>query len=278
MVCSSEFDGECILIKLHGNCLRALANRIPEQVQGLSQAARFGKKRGLISSNTVKKLVQLDTACAWLRHATMSRSDRFAKVLASELEASCVFAEPVIHQEPVIPQEPAFRPLLAFQPPIILQEPVNQQEPVSQESVDAPKIQTDSHSTVIQHLLSGPAERIKVKRYSFCKRKVKHVSFSPDTVPHHEAGGEVISEKRGEVRRRCQDCDGDIFCEECDECIICDRCRCDDCDDMDSTLLERRAALFLDPRADEFSELSIHEALLSGLDGEDLWKHLYDER
>ena len=55
--------------------------------KGLSAAARAAKRQLALTSNLAKKVVQLDEACAWLRHASESKADSFVRELIACLDA-----------------------------------------------------------------------------------------------------------------------------------------------------------------------------------------------
>ena len=82
------FDSECILVKLHGTCTQMLSRKCGRSFEGLAASARHGRQKRLISNNVCKKLVQLDTTCAWLRHASSAKSVEFVARLGKELEGN----------------------------------------------------------------------------------------------------------------------------------------------------------------------------------------------
>ena len=89
MACSSlpplDFDSECILLKLHGYCSRRLIARLGSPTNGLGDAARKCRRKKIIPNGLAAKLVQLDYACAWNRHASLEKAASFRVLLDVQL-------------------------------------------------------------------------------------------------------------------------------------------------------------------------------------------------
>ena len=109
-----DVDGEVILMKLHGICLRRLTTRCGKPCEGLGAAARVCRKNKWISNNLAKKLTQLDYACAWTRHASCVKAASLVSTLDAELavqdscaddEVTCLTEKPVVGNEKMVPLE-----------------------------------------------------------------------------------------------------------------------------------------------------------------------------
>ena len=77
-----------VLAELHGQVLRDLCAATGQPAEGLAMAATHARKRGLISNRVAKKLVHLEIATAWSRHATTQRAEQFRLMLCNELKTS----------------------------------------------------------------------------------------------------------------------------------------------------------------------------------------------
>ena len=76
-----------ILADLHGRLLRQLSSRVNKDFQGLAHVGRDYRKAGLLSGNSARRLVELDYAVHWNRHATMPKSAKFHARIMAEIEA-----------------------------------------------------------------------------------------------------------------------------------------------------------------------------------------------
>ena len=72
-------SSEALLFQHRGELLRLLANKLQVHCQGLSQAARIAKGKGMISSKMFKKMRLVDEATSVLRHITMPSCTEFLK-------------------------------------------------------------------------------------------------------------------------------------------------------------------------------------------------------
>ena len=81
----SLLDAEALLTKLRSTTFRLLANYLDEDLEGLSAAARLAFKRGQIDASMKRRLEQLDTCVAWLRHASTPKAAKFQKELGTQL-------------------------------------------------------------------------------------------------------------------------------------------------------------------------------------------------
>eukprot|EP00975_Prorocentrum_lima_P003415 748895-Prorocentrum_lima.AAC.1 len=81
MACRGFVDESAapLLLLLHGQALRLLSVACNQHVMGIAQGAR--KCRSQLSAKTTRRLFQLDTVAAWLRHATPMGCDDFIAAL-----------------------------------------------------------------------------------------------------------------------------------------------------------------------------------------------------
>ena len=90
-------SAESLLFHLHGCLLRLLSKRAGTHFQGVSQASRLMRNRGLIKNRTANKLVKLDHAFNVLRHITeVSASDLLSSLEQEISELSVVAHECVL--------------------------------------------------------------------------------------------------------------------------------------------------------------------------------------
>ena len=78
---SLDSSAQAILEAIHGTLLCGLARRIGLHFQGLRQAGRVLRSRGLVLSKTSRKLKDLDTAYNIARHITAVRAGEFVDCL-----------------------------------------------------------------------------------------------------------------------------------------------------------------------------------------------------
>jgi hypothetical protein len=64
-------DSIALLVRLHARILRGVCRKMGVHFQGLAVAARQLQKRGVISSGTKRRMLQLETAAAWARHVSI---------------------------------------------------------------------------------------------------------------------------------------------------------------------------------------------------------------
>ena len=81
MSCSAEAP----IFELHGMLLRSVASATQLHFQGLSQASRYLRARGLVSSSAAKKLQNIDCAYNLCRHITSISSKSFADQVICEI-------------------------------------------------------------------------------------------------------------------------------------------------------------------------------------------------
>ena len=86
---ASEF-----LLDLRGTVFRKLADAHSIHVEGLSVAARVSWKRGMIDGRTRKRLVNLEDAIAYIRHATKPGCIRLLQEVVGSLERASDDARP----------------------------------------------------------------------------------------------------------------------------------------------------------------------------------------
>ena len=84
MSCSAE----ALIFELHGKLLRSLSSATQTHFQGLAQASRHLRTRGLISSAAAKKLHNIDGAYNLCRHITTVSSRTFADQVMQEVQQS----------------------------------------------------------------------------------------------------------------------------------------------------------------------------------------------
>ena len=82
---SSCPDGYSLVSGLLGHSLRRLVCSTGTDFKGLKQAARWCRRRGLISSRIAKKLIALDAAFNVLRHVNSVRAERLLAELDAEI-------------------------------------------------------------------------------------------------------------------------------------------------------------------------------------------------
>ena len=78
-------SAQAILEAIHGTLLCGLARRIGLHFQGLRQAGRVLRSRGLVLSKTSRKLKDLDTAYTIARHITAARAGEFVDSVFAEV-------------------------------------------------------------------------------------------------------------------------------------------------------------------------------------------------
>ena len=81
MSCSAEM----LIYHLHCSLLRTVASTTQLHFQGLAQAARHLRVRGLVSSTVAKKLQNIDGAYNLCRHITSVSSQNFADQVSREI-------------------------------------------------------------------------------------------------------------------------------------------------------------------------------------------------
>ena len=85
-----QLDGDSlphlILGELHNAALRFLCDATGMHFQGLVQAARFLRKKKVISDELAKKLPQLDITYAWTRHANTARAHNFLQGIRDQFQ------------------------------------------------------------------------------------------------------------------------------------------------------------------------------------------------
>ena len=79
---AEEESAEALLRNLHGRALRRIFRAANLHVEGLAAAARRMKRDGVIHARLAKRLLTLDGAVAFLRHATVL----LAAVLEKDLD------------------------------------------------------------------------------------------------------------------------------------------------------------------------------------------------
>jgi hypothetical protein len=78
-----RFAMAALVAELHGMALRQMSEVLGVHCQGLSQASRMARHRGLIANGTAKRLVHLDSAHNVLRHITRPFANDFLAGLPS---------------------------------------------------------------------------------------------------------------------------------------------------------------------------------------------------
>jgi hypothetical protein len=76
-------DGALLLLKLHGELLRALCDQADRHFEGLAAAARA--LRGTLSARSRRRLRTLDEVSGWVRHATRPGCSGFLAEVLQEL-------------------------------------------------------------------------------------------------------------------------------------------------------------------------------------------------
>ena len=80
-----EIGPHLLLVELHGRLLRRLSDEAGAHFGGLQVAGRFFAKRGRIGRGSAKKLAQLDSVTAWLRHVTRAACEGFIEDVEKQL-------------------------------------------------------------------------------------------------------------------------------------------------------------------------------------------------
>ncbi len=64
-----------------------MSNELDAVFEGLAQAARVGRRRGIVSAKLAKQLCNLDIAFNLTKHATQSNSERFLDKLVADINS-----------------------------------------------------------------------------------------------------------------------------------------------------------------------------------------------
>ena len=83
-----------MLAELHGRSLRRLCGLLQRDFEGLTVAARWAARQGLVSKGTCKRLERVDIAFGIVRHLTVPRVEAFWQGLEAELAAAAGPADP----------------------------------------------------------------------------------------------------------------------------------------------------------------------------------------
>ena len=86
-------DSHAFLADCRVRAWRRISARSGVHSEGLAQAARIAKRMGIVGSHMCKKLVELDTAFQYSKHASNTSTDRFLTKLDSELSRGVVVTD-----------------------------------------------------------------------------------------------------------------------------------------------------------------------------------------
>lgn len=75
-----------LILLLHGDALRAISKVLQRHCEGLQQASRLARQRGIISNKLAKKLCQLDIAFNLVRHITEPSARGMMQEIEQQLE------------------------------------------------------------------------------------------------------------------------------------------------------------------------------------------------
>ena len=84
-VSSGDEDVHGMLSSLHGACFRQLSTKLKECHEGLTVAARQGRRQGIITAGLAKRLERLDIAVAYTRHASRPKLQKFLAEFEQQL-------------------------------------------------------------------------------------------------------------------------------------------------------------------------------------------------
>ena len=80
-----NMDSHAFLADCRVKSMRVLSKLTGVHAQGLAQAARVARRTGVISNYMCKKLIELDTAFHFSKHASELNSERFIGKLSLDI-------------------------------------------------------------------------------------------------------------------------------------------------------------------------------------------------